>query len=706
MIGSSKLSDLRERADRYIYSITYPGTTDFEDQDEEIEDVVKEDLIGSDFTTSDLYRGVFFVTTILAIFTTIWHFIYFIDPFILPVPQGVPYRASHLFLMGAMAFLATLSTDSEHPWRRRIYNGTALVLIAGLAAGTAYVLIEYQELWTRAGSATQMDFIISVILILVTVEGSRRAYGNIFPILAAAAVAYGLWGNYLPGFVSHGGMSVERLATAVAIPSMVGLFGFLLSLSATLITVFIFFGVFLQHLGGAEYFADLAMRITQGLKSGPAQVAILSSGLMGMLNGAAVANVAATGSFTIPLMKRMGYDEEFSGAVESVASCGGQVMPPIMGASAFIMASILGRPYFEIIAAAAIPAVLYYFTLMLTAHIRALKVGFDPFLEDAESLTSLLVRSYYFIPILVIIYTLYLGDPAVQAAWEGLKVLMILALAYYIIQGRSGILATVREFSLSPEIKGIVLRYVRAFDDATRVMAPLVMLLAMLGWIIQLLNATGLLGKIAAGMVFLAGGELFPLLILAAAVSILFGLGIPTTGAYIIVALIGAPAIIRLGVPGISAHLFVFYYAVLSAISPPVAAACLVASGISRGSFLGTCKDAMQIALPAYILPFVWIYNPNLLGQGSPLGILATVVAVVLGIVMIVAFFEGFLITHATKLERVAMAGLAALLIWPSMLFTTVGVAGVASVLVVQAHRTEDGITTTFKRIVPSSILR
>jgi len=706
MTGSSKFSDLRDRIDKYIYSITFPGTTDFGETDEVVEDVVAQDVVGADFTRSDLFRAVFLGTSVLAIFTTIWHFIYFIDPFLLPVQSGVPFRGTHLLLMGTVALLATLSTDDEHPWRRRIYNVTALLLIAGLIVGTAYLLVSYEDLWQRAGAPTQMDFIISAILIAVTVEGARRAYGNVFVVLAAAAIAYGLWGNYLPGFASHSGMSLERVVTAVALPDLVGLYGFLLSLSATLITVFIFFGVFLQHLGGAEYFSDLAMRITQGIKSGPAQVAIMSSGLMGMLNGAAVANVAATGSFTIPLMKRMGYDEEFSGAVESVASCGGQVMPPIMGASAFIMASILGRPYFEIIAAAAIPAVLYYFTLMLTAHVRAVKVGFNPFMEDAVSFSSLLIRSYYFVPILIIIYTLYVGDPAILAAWNGLKALMLLALAYFSIEQREAIGRTVREATLSPEVTDIVMKYVRAFDDATRAMAPLVMLIAMLGWIIQLLNATGILGKIAAGMVYLAGGELLTLLILAGAVSILFGLGIPTTGAYIIVALIGAPAIVRLGVADISAHLFVFYYAVLSAISPPVAAACLVASGISRGSFLGTCKDAIQIALPMYILPFVWVYNPQLLGRGSTVGIVVTVLMIVLGIVMVVSFFEGYFITSATKVERGVMAVLAVLLIWPRTTFHVVGLVGLAGLFVMQARRVDGGISTTFKRIVPLSFLR
>lgn len=643
-----QLERYSDAIDAYIGSVIESSTYRVADQDEDLDSEIT-----SYFTSNNLTRAIFLVTSVIAFVTAIWHMLFLagIDH---PYLSGVRFTVTHFFLMGVVIFLSTLS-HHEDPKRRRLYNLWTGIILAVTIAATAYVFLNWDVFHARAGAPTQMDIVISTILILVTLEGARRVVGLPFVILGVLALLYGLYGNYVPGTLGHGGMSWGRLAAGAGVPDIsVGIFGFFMDLSARLITIFIFFGIFLLHLGGSEYFGDFAMKVAGRLRSGPAQVAIISSGFMGMLSGSAIANVAATGSFSIPLMKRLGYDKNFAGAVESVASTGGQITPPIMGATAFVMAAIIGVPYFEVLVAAAIPALLYYTAVMLTAHIRAVKLGFDPIdTEEQVSLGSLLVRSYLFVPILVIVLVLAEGQPAEIGGWRGLQALVLLYAAHQLLTNRD---------TLVRGAKRIGVTLFRASDSATRSMAAIMIVIAELAWIIEIFQMTGVLQAIASSLLATAelialslplGSELLILAIMSAAIGIVFGFGTPSIVAYLVVALIAAPAMTQVGVEVIGAHMFVFYFAILSAISPPVAGACLVACGISQGSFLRTAAYAMRFAFPAYLMPFLWIYEPALIAQAPLVEIAIAFLAIFAGIVILVSAFENFLLTDYKLHERV-----------------------------------------------------
>jgi TRAP transporter 4TM/12TM fusion protein len=666
-----------EAVDEYIDTVIGSTTTSFGSSDVENDDADSQDSSADEqevdrilqdvsairyYTSSNLRRFLFLVTSAFAIVTTIWHILFFVGvdhPYL----SGTRFVASHFILLGTLLFLSTFSTDSDDRVRYA-YNLYSVLMIALIWIGGSYVFLYWDTLPQRAGLPTQMDVYISTILVLVTLEGVRRVMGRLFVGLGAVTLAYGLFGNFIPGTFGHSGLSYERLITGVAVPDLNGIFGFFLDISATLIVLFIFFGMFLLHLGGSEFFSDFAMKIAGGARSGPAQVAIISSGLMGMLSGVAIANVAATGSFTIPLMKKLGYDKEFAGAIESVASSGGQITPPIMGAAAFVMASIIGVGFVDIVFAAVIPATLYYLTLMLTAHIRAVRKGFESVpTEMKASYSSILIRSYLFIPILLIIYSLIQGAPALIAGWQGLQALIVLYVAHLLLTHYDDLYAG---------LKKVVVTLAAASDSASRTMAALMIIIAELAWIIEVFTMTGIIQKFAAQLLYIAGGDLFLLAILVAVVSVALGFGMPTLVAYLFVALMAAPVLVDFGINPIAAHLFVFYYAILSAISPPVAGACLVACGISGGEFVKTCKYAIRFAIPAYLLPFLWLYNPAVIGMGSPGEIAIAVTTALLGIVLFVSAIENFLLTQYTRTERAVALATGLILLVPRIPLSTV----------------------------------
>lgn len=652
-----------EYIDSVVESTTYRIDTTGDEEEEEPPDPdemsAADKQVVSYFTSSDFRRLLFLGTSLLAVLTTIWHILY-VFGVSHPYLFGIRFVATHFLLMGTVIFLSTLSSDPDRRSRWLFNAYTALMLVL-LWAGGLYLLLNWETLPNRAGAPILMDVVVSAGLVYVTLEGARRVVGPPFVVLGLVAILYGLFGGIVPGTLGHTGLSFERLVTGVAVPDMVGIFGQFMDLSATLVTIFIFFGVFLLHLGGSDFFGDFAMKVAGKLRSGPAQVAIISSGFMGMLSGSAIANVAATGSFSIPLMKRLGYNEDFAGAVESVASTGGQITPPIMGAVAFIMAAIIGTSYFNILIAAAIPAFLYYLTLILTAHLRAVKLGFEPVpREDLVSYRSLLVRSYLFLPIVLIVVSLYQQpDQVALAALNGLLSMVVLYVLHQAIVYRTEVVDGVKHIGLT---------LVRGADSATRSMAAIMIVIAELAWIIEIITKTGILNKISSELLIIAEGNLLVLAIMAAAIGILFGFGMPTIAAYLFVALLAAPAMTAFGVDAIGAHMFVLYYAILSAISPPVAGACLVACGISRGNFLSTCKYAIRFALPAYLLPFLWVYNPSLIAKGPVMDIAMAFGAVLVAIVVMVSAFENFLFTAYTRVERTLAILAAAVLLVPSQL--------------------------------------
>jgi TRAP transporter 4TM/12TM fusion protein len=677
----------RESLDSYIGDLIDSTTTSIDttgEDEDEAEDAQTDDEEMVSYYTSSNYRRLLFVgVSILAVATTIWHVLFVVGP----VLSGRSFVMTHFLTMGVLVFLTTLYTG-ESRRKRLLYNGLSVLMALIIVGAAAYFFLEGAAAFSqRSGLPNDADILMSSLLILVTLEGARRIVGLPFVVLGLAALAYGLFGNFIPGPLGHAGLDWTRIAAGAAFPNFTGVLGRFMSLSASLITMFIFFGVFLLHLGGADFFGDFASRIAGRLRSGPAQVAVISSGFMGMLSGAAIANVAATGAFSIPLMKRLGYDRDFAGAVEATASTGGQITPPIMGATAFIMADIIGTSFFNILVAAAIPAFLFYATLMISAHLRAVKRGFEPIpREDMVSFRSLLVRSYLFVPIAVIIVSLSEGDAAYVSAWKGMQAMLVLFALHRLI-------AALNDGALLSGVKEVGRSVTLAFDSASRSMASIMIVIAELGWIIEIFSMTGVFGVISSTLLEVAGGNLLFLLVMAGLIGIVLGFGTPSIVAYLVVALLAAPAIVNAR-PGfltdteslkIAAHMFVFYYAILSNISPPVAGACLVATGISKGNFLNTCKYAIRFALPIYIIPFVWIYNPALIANGGPVAIFTAVVQVLGAILFLAAGFENFLVTRYTRPERAVSFVAAALLFVPSTVSTLVPLAGATLALVVLA---------------------
>jgi len=651
--------------DRYIDDLVETTTTTVDTSPDDDDSGPSDDDRMVSYYTSSTYRRLLFVAiSVLAIGTTIWHILFVVGP----VLSGRPFVITHFLTMGVLVFLTTLYTGEDRR-KRLLHNGLSVLMIVIIVAATGYFFLEGTEAFSqRSGLPNQMDVIVSSLLILVTLEGARRIVGLPFVILGALAIAYGLFGNYIPGTLGHAGLGWTRIAAGAAVPNFTGILGRFMSLSASLITMFIFFGVFLLHLGGADFFGDFASRVAGRFRSGPAQVAVISSGFMGMLSGAAIANVAATGAFSIPLMKRLGYDRDFAGAVEATASTGGQITPPIMGATAFIMADIIGTSYFNVLIAATIPAFLFYATLMISAHLRAVKEGFQPIpRENLVSLRSLVVRSYLFVPIAIIVVSLSEGDAAYVSAWKGIQTMLVLYVVHRVLSAWSN-------DALVSGVKEVVRSVTMAFDGASRSMASIMIVIAELGWIIEIFNMTGVFGAISSTLLQVAGGNLLFLLVMAGLIGIVLGFGTPSIVAYLVVALLAAPAIIEARPEfltdtdslKIAAHMFVFYYAILSNISPPVAGACLVATGISKGDFINTCKYAIRFALPIYIIPFVWIYNPALIADGGPVAIITSVVQVLGAILFLAAGFEDFLVTRYTRIERAVSFGVAALLFVPA----------------------------------------
>lgn len=678
-------SYIRDLVDSTTTTIDTTGEDDATDEagDEETGAQTDDEEMVAYYTSSTYRRLLFVGVSLLAIATTIWHVLFVVGP----VLSGRSFVMTHFLTMGVLVFLTTLYTGDSRP-RRLLYNGLSVVMALVIVGAAAYFFLEGADAFSqRSGLPNQTDILMSSLLILVTLEGARRIVGLPFVLLGLAALAYGLFGNFVPGPLGHAGLDWTRVAAGAAFPNFTGVLGRFMSLSASLITMFIFFGVFLLHLGGADFFGDFASRVAGRLRSGPAQVAILSSGFMGMLSGAAIANVAATGAFSIPLMKRLGYDRDFAGAVEATASTGGQITPPIMGATAFIMADIIGTSFFNILVAAAIPAFLFYATLMISAHLRAVRQGFEPIpREDMVSFRSLLVRSYLFVPIGIIILSLSEGDAAYVSAWKGMQAMLVLFALHRL-------LVALNDAAFVSGLKQVGRSVTLAFDSASRSMASIMIVVAELGWIIEIFNMTGVFGVISSTLLEAAGGNLLFLLVMAGLIGIVLGFGTPSIVAYLVVALLAAPAIVNAR-PGfitdtesltIAAHMFVFYYAILSNISPPVAGACLVATGISKGNFLSTCKYAIRFALPIYIVPFVWIYNPALIANGGPIAIFTAVTQVLGAILLLAAGFENFLLTQYTRPERALSFVAAVLLFVPSTVSMPVPLVGVTLALVLVA---------------------
>ena len=469
-------------------------------------------------------------------------------------------------------------------------------IIAAIGVASAlYLVVFFNELTTRAGLPTSTDLIMGFLLIASLLEATRRISNPILPGLAIAALLYCYFGRSMPDMIAHRGFSVERIINHMS-RGTEGIFGTPLEVSSTFVFMFILFGSVLEKTGLGKFIIDLSMALAGWSTGGPAKVAVVSSGLMGMVSGSSVANVCTTGMFTIPLMKSVGYEPHFAGAVEAVASTGGQIMPPVMGAAAFIMAQILGVPYMEVVVAAIVPALLYYFAVMVQVHFEASRLGLKgiPFAQLPPLLPLLKSKGFLLIPLVAIIYFLLAGFTPLKAAFNGILVSFVLSWLN-------------KETRLTPD------RIIEAFESGARGAIGVACACATVGMIVGMGTLTGLALRIANAIVALAGGSKILTLFFTMLASLLLGMGLPTTANFIVTSTMAAPALFLLGVPPMAAYMFVFYFGIAADLTPPVALAAYAGAGIAGSDPMKTGVTAFKLALAGFIVPYIYVYNPILL---------------------------------------------------------------------------------------------
>ncbi|NLD05686.1 MAG: TRAP transporter permease [Synergistaceae bacterium] len=514
-------------------------------------------------------------------------------------------------------------------------------------ASAMYLVIFFNDLTTRAGLPTRTDLIMGFLLIVTLLEATRRISNPVLPCLAALALLYCYFGRSLPEMIAHRGFSVQRIVNHMYLGTE-GIFGTPLEVSSTFVFMFILFGSVLEKTGLGKFIIDLSMALAGWSTGGPAKVAVVSSGLMGTVSGSSVANVCTTGMFTIPLMKSVGYEPHFAGAVEAVASTGGQIMPPVMGAGAFIMAQFLGVPYLEVALAAVVPALLYYFAVMVQVHFEATRLGLKgiPWAQLPPLWPLLKSKGFLLIPLIAIIYFLLAGFTPLRAAFNG--ILVSFALSWLN-----------KETRLTPP------RILEAFQSGARGAIGVACACATVGMVVGMGTLTGLALRIANAIVTLAGGSKILTLFYTMLASIILGTGLPTTANFIVTSTMAAPALFKLGVPAKAAYMFVFYFGIAADLTPPVALAAYAGSGIAGSDPMKTGMTAFKLALAGFLVPYIYVYNPMLLFiDVVPLLMVQAIFTALLGVFLLAMFTIGYFKAAVPwYLRLLALAGALGLLI-------------------------------------------
>lgn len=585
--------------------------------------------------------------------------------------RGIHY-AFILFLL-FMVYPAFKDRSSKVPW----YD-VLLAIVAVLV--NLYPIIFLNDILQRAGDFSVVDGYVSIALLALTLEGARRVLGWPLVTISLLALAYAIFGYLIPGGYGHRGFDLQTVATH-SVLTMEGVMGIPMAVASTFVFIFILFAAFLKVSGLGQFFIDLATGLVGHIRGGPAQVSVISSGMLGTISGSSTANVVGTGTFTIPMMKALGYRPQFAGAVEAAASTGGQLMPPVMGAAAFIMAEVLGVPYLDIVVSAAIPAVLYYMAVALMIDKEAVKTGMRGIPRDQSQRLGQVVRQMWHmvLPLIVIIYTLSAGFTALFA-------------------GLAGVVSCVAVSMARKSTRMSMRTMLSALRDGAESAILITTACAACGIIIGVFTLTGVGLKFGYGIVELAGGLLFPTLVLTMLTSLVLGMGIPTTANYIITSTVAAPALITLGVTPIAAHLFVFYFGIIADITPPVAIAAYAAAAIAKADPMATAVTAARLAIAAFIVPYFFIYNPFLLLLENDL--LRTVIAIVsalIGIYAIASSVGGHWRLALNPLERILLFIAALTLLDPGLVTDAIGVTlmGVVWLLVFVRQRRLEAATKT-----------
>ncbi len=608
------------------------------------------------------------VISVLAISMVLFH-LAVASPFILAPNMFV--RGWHLLFALVIGFLVYRSTD---PKQRKFVDGALIVLSI---IGVGYMIYFHADIivrppWTQV--ASPIEIFVALATIFVVLELTRRCLGMAITGLCLVFIFYGYIGPYLRHVdflrpLAHKGLGINEFVDQMYF-SFEGIFGVALGVSTDFIFLFVVFGALLQVIGGGDFFVNVTRSATGATRGGPAKMAVAASALMGTMSGSSVANVATTGAITIPMMKKLGYPKAFAGAVEAVASTGGQITPPIMGAAAFLMAAILGIGYQEVITAAAIPAFLFFVSLFVAVHWEALKHGLKPLERTEKGATWREFKAgwTFLIPLVVIMTFLILGYTPSLCAFYG----VVATLATPLLRRSTMVSAKV---------------LARGLELGARAAVPVAIACASAGIIVGIVQISGLGFRFSSLVIAFADGNLYMALVLAMVAAFIFGMGMPTTPAYIIQATLVAPALVELGAQPLAAHLFVFYYAVLGQITPPVAVAAFAAAPIAGTSSTAVGWRAFALGIPAYVIPFLFVANPELLGQGDFADLFLVLTRSVIAIVCLSIMLTGWLGGRSLNWPaRAILLGAAVLLVTPTLILNLCAVVGIVAIWAAQKY--------------------
>ncbi|MDZ7937719.1 MAG: TRAP transporter permease [Rhodoferax sp.] len=660
-------------------------------------------------------------------------------------PAGTPDEAAHAPLRGALFVVAILFSSYQiwmaafHPLSslviRSVHVGFVLLMIYALypplggravwsralgwtLGGIGFAFGIYQwvfeaDLTQRSGDLTPMDWVVGVVTVALVFDAARRAMGWGLPIICGVFLLYGIFGNYLPGVLAHRGFGLDQIVSTLGFGTE-GIYGTPTYVSSTYIFLFILFGSFLEQAGMIRLFTDFALGTVGHTRGGPAKVAVISSGLMGTISGSGVANVVTTGQFTIPLMKRFGYSPAFAGGVEATASMGGQIMPPVMGAVAFIMAETINVPYLDIVKAALIPAILYFVTAFWMVHLEAGHKGLVGMAKEdcPNPWTAVRDRWYLLLPLAGLVALLFSGYTPLFSGSVGLGLTVILIFGAAVVSGVASmplralfwvllgfacggffqfgvgaffvLIAALVAWTYVRRTGGDARRLaVTALVDGARHALPVAIACALVGVIIGMINLTGVAAELGGHIIAVGENSLFLALLLTMVTCLVLGMGIPTIPNYIITSSLAAPVLLKLGVPLIVSHMFVFYFGIMADLTPPVALAAFAAAPIARESGLKISLQAIRVAIAGFIVPFMAVYSPALMLQtGTWVDTLWIVFKALVAIAMWGAGAIGFLFGPLNWAERM-FAILSASLLVVALPFTDeAGLALVAAFVV------------------------
>ena len=627
-------------------------------------DAVVNELEGQRVFGSNQYE--FWLISIIALAWSLFQLYIVIEPM-----NSTISRSIHLSFGMVLAFLIYPMMKKPYFLTKIRWFGYTFATIGLVTA--SYIAVNYNEISLRPGNYTEFDIIIAVVAIIILLEAGRRVLGLALSIIAIVFLAYSYLGPYMPELIIHKGASLNKLAGHMYLTTE-GVFGVPLGVSAGFVFLFVLFGSLLDKAGAGEYFINLAYALLGKFRGGPAKAAVVASGFTGIMSGSSIANTVTTGTFTIPLMKKTGFRPEQAGAVESAASTMGQLMPPIMGAAAFIMAEFLGMAYSDVVIAAFIPAFVTYFALIYIVHLEALKLGLKGMNPDElpKKWKTFVQGIHYLIPIFFLLYTLIvLRQSAASAAFNAIMLLMILMVIQHPFRAMLAKEKITKEIWLSGFVDILA-----GMISGAKNMVPIAIATALAGIVVGTITLTGL-GQVLLEVVeTLADGNIYAILALAALISIILGMGLPTTANYIVMASLTAPVILTLAadngflVPAIAAHLFVFYFGILADVTPPVGLAAYAAAGIAKADPMKTGVIGFIYNIRTALLPFMFFFNPELLlisgidasNPSDPIGWVWITNPIDIAVIFITAFIGmiafscatmGYFLTKTNILERV-----------------------------------------------------